>query len=324
MSLRFSTEQLTDMIKAEAKRLGFHSCGMAEALPVDEHVAERYRLWIAESHHADMAYLANNVEKRLNPLLLMPETKTIICVALNYTPARHIDSSQYEIAAYAYGHDYHDIVKQRLRMLEQFIADACVDGEEKPVMRSFCDTAPVLERYWAQKAGLGWIGRNHQLIIPKAGSMFFLGELFISIPLQYDKPINAHCGNCDACTHACPTGAICSATDSLFCAEMCISYHTIENKGDIPESVACQMGNSIYGCDRCQAACPHNTLAKPTTEPLLMPDDSLSCMTDADWENLTTEQYRQIFKGSAVKRAKYDKLMKNIGIAKTNTGRGNR
>ena len=307
-------------LEKRADELGFSAVGVCRADRVDAVMRE----YVAAGHHGSMDYLARNMDKRIDPQKLVPGVRSIVSVALNYYPGREVEQQDHSLSLYAYGSDYHVVMKHRLFELFRLISEDAAKAGIDLGGRAFCDTAPVLERYWAQKAGLGWIGRNHQLIIPKAGSMFFLGELFISIPLQYDKPINAHCGNCDACTHACPTGAICSATDSLFCAEMCISYHTIENKGDIPESVACRMGNSIYGCDRCQAACPHNTLAKPTTEPLLMPDDSLSSMTDADWENLTTEQYRQIFKGSAVKRAKYDKLMKNIRIAKTNTGRGNR
>ena len=269
-----NSRYLTDKIKAEAKSLGFFACGIAKAEAVDSITADNYRRWIAEDHHASMHYLADNIDKRLDPRLLMDGVKSIICVALSYAPSVKIPSDQYQIAYYAYGKDYHDVMKQKLHTL----AAAC----GITTYRAFCDTAPVLERYWAERAGLGWTGRNHQLIIPHAGSMFFLGELFVQEELEYDSPIPNRCGRCHACLDACPTSSI------------------INNQ------------SSIYGCDICQLVCPWNRFAVPTTEPAFQPSNDLLGMTKEKWHNLTEEQYRSLFKGSAVKRAKYEGLMRNI------------
>lgn len=292
---------LSQTIKAEAKRLGFFACGAAKASPVEEPVAEAYRRWVDLHCHASMDYLADNVEKRLNPTLLVEGVKSIVCVALGYAPSRRMLQGEYQIAAYAYGKDYHDVMRAKLHEL------AANSGIK--VYRAFCDTAPVLERYWAVKAGLGWTGRHHQLIIPNAGTMFFLGELFIPIEIDYDEPLPQRCGDCHACIDACPTGALSSDT---FYAEKCLSYQTIENRGELSDDAKHALGDYIYGCDQCQAACPYNRFATPTDEALLQPSDQLMAMRKDDWLHLTPEQYRALFKGSAVKRAKYEGLMRNI------------
>ena len=252
-----------------------------------------------------MDYMAHNIDKRLDPCLLMPGVKSIVCVALNYAPAERMPEGELQFAAYALGQDYHDIVKSRLHALAARL--------NTTTYRAFCDTAPVLERYWAAQAGLGWLGRNHQLIIPHAGSMFFLGELFLDIELDYDKPMPSRCGTCYVCIDACPTGALCS--DGTFRSSSCLSYLTIENRSNIPPEHADKMGNTVYGCDRCQDTCPHNRFAMPTTESQLHPKPELLQMKRADWQQLTVEQYRSLFKGSAVKRAKYEGLMRNIDCA---------
>ena len=304
-----NSRYLTEKIKAEAKGLGFFACGIAKAEAVDSGTADGYRRWIADGGHASMHYLADNIDKRLDPRLLMPGVKSIVCVALSYAPAKTIPADQYQIAYYAYGKDYHDVMKQKLHAL----ASAC----GITTYRAFCDTAPVLERYWAQRAGLGWIGRNHQLIIPHAGSMFFLGELFVTDTLHYDSPTPNRCGRCHACLDACPTSSIIN-NQSSFISSCCLSYLTIEHRGPIPSSSflipnsSFLIPNSIYGCDICQLACPWNRFAVPTTEPAFQPSEALLSMTKEKWHNLTEEQYRQLFKGSAVKRAKYFGLMRNI------------
>ena len=315
-----NSRYLTEKIKAEAKGLGFFACGIAKAEAVDSDTADGYRRWIADGGHASMHYLADNIDKRLDPRLLMPGVKSIVCVALSYAPAKTIPADQYQIAYYAYGKDYHDVMKQKLHAL----ASAC----GITTYRAFCDTAPVLERYWAQRAGLGWIGRNHQLIIPHAGSMFFLGELFVTDTLHYDSPTPNGCGRCHACLDACPTSSIFSNQSSIinnqssFISSRCLSYLTIEHRGPIPHSSflipnsSFLIPNSIYGCDICQLACPWNRFAVPTTEPSFRPSEALLTMPKEKWHNLTEEQYRILFKGSAVKRAKYEGLMRNIsGIA---------
>ena len=255
---------------------------------------------------------------------------------MNYAPAQTMPETEYQLAAYAYGQDYHDVMKAKLRQLAALIAnkfegesDSEVgenDGDstaittpktnetrEEPVgeIRVFVDTAPVLERYWAQRAGLGWIGKNHQLIIPRAGSMFFLGELFLPYEFDsYDSPMPSRCGNCRRCIEACPT---CAITDEWgFDSEKCLSYQLIENRGELSEQAKQIMGTTIYGCDRCQTACPWNKFATPNTTPEFQPKSELLSMTKADWHNLTIDEYRALFKGSAVKRVKFDGLKRNI------------
>ena len=320
MSLRCSSNMeidicsLTNNIKAEAKRLGFFACGIAHAEPVDKTAANSFTSWIDNGCHAGMTYMTNYSDKRLNPCVLMPEAKSIICVAMNYTPKQRLPEEEYQIASYAYGLDYHDIIKRKLQALADYI--------EKTVNQSCsfkicCDTVPILERYWAAKAGLGWIGRNHQLIIPDSGNQYFLGELLTSLPLSYDQAMQGDCGNCKACLKACPTGAL-SQCDNLFHAERCLSYHTIESRDEIPQQLENKLDNYIYGCERCLLACPHNKHCQPTDETLLQPKDELMAMKKEDWHNLSVDKYRQLFKGSAVKRAKYEGLMRNIRAARKN------
>lgn len=302
------TRSLSEIIKAEALRLGFFACGIAKAEPVDESTSTAFKQWINDCSHANMHYLANNIDKRLDPTLLMTNAKSIISVALNYTPKNYIPKSEYQIAAYAYGQDYHDIMKDKLRQLAAVISSDA---------KICCDTVPILERYWAEKAGIGWIGRNHQLIIPQAGSMFFLGEIITDIEMDYDQPGSNHCGNCHACIDSCPTGALSKNSNKLD-AGRCLSYQTIENREDIPISFHNAMGNCIYGCDRCLKACPHNQYATPCQEERLQPKEMLLEMKKEDWQQLSLDDYRKLFKGSAVKRAKYEGLMRNIGIVKNN------
>lgn len=303
---------LKDKIKAEASRLGFFVCGFARAEPVSEAMRRHYLGWLADGRNADMAYLGNNLDKRFDPRLLMPGVKTIVVVAQNYFPARRLPEGEPQIADYALGLDYHDIVKHKLRQLAATVGIADY--------RAFVDTAPVLERYWAVRAGLGWIGKNQQLIIPHAGSEFFLGELFVTVELQPDEPLPNRCGTCHRCVDACPTHALSLPATCVegygditrFDARLCLSYQTIENRGELTVDAKAAMGDTFYGCDRCQRACPWNRFAKPSTEPLLQPREELLAMTRQKWENLSEEDYRRLFKGSAVKRAKYEGLMRNI------------
>lgn len=317
MNRQMEGKTLSEHIKSEARRLGFFSSGIAEAKAVDANEARRLLAWLADGGNADMQYMGNHTDMRLDPRLLMPGVKSIVSVALAYAPSHRIPEDEYQIAAYAYGADYHDVVKQKLHSLAASIAAI------RPIAyRAFCDSAPVLERYWAVQAGLGWVGRNRQLIIPQAGSMFFLGELFLDIELDYDSPVTPRCGNCRACVDACPTHALqnaaspcpdgCPHSTTTFSAARCLSYLTIENRGPIPSSVAPAMRGTIYGCDRCLQACPWNRFAPTATEPLLQPSAELLQMTKERWHDLTPETYRRLFKGSAVKRAKYEGLMRNI------------
>ncbi|MCI6551186.1 MAG: tRNA epoxyqueuosine(34) reductase QueG [Prevotella sp.] len=306
MNSRFSIENtLSAKIKAEAAALGFFACGIAKADAVDPATANQLRQWLHEGRHATMDYMANYTDKRLDPRLLMDGLRSIVCVALNYAPQRRMSPDEYQIASYAYGKDYHDVVKAKLH---QIAARAGLTN-----YRVFCDSAPVLERYWAVQSGLGWIGRNRQLIIPHAGSMFFLGELFLDVELEYDRPMKSRCGNCHRCMDACPTQALING-DTLD-ANRCLSFQTIENRGQLSPAATHAMGNMIYGCDRCQDVCPWNRFARSNDMPELQPSDELLQMTKKKWQQLTEEDYRRLFKGSAVKRAKYSGLMRNIKAA---------
>lgn len=307
-----SESTLRDVLLAEARDLGFFACGFAHAAPVTDAVRAHYTGWLANGGNADMHYLENYLDKRFDPRLLMPGVKTIVVVALNYFPQRRLPEGEPQIADYALGQDYHDIMKGKLR---QLAARAGITE-----YRAFVDTAPVLERYWAVQAGLGWIGKSQMLIIPKAGSEFFLGELFITEELPADKPLPNHCGTCQRCVDACPVHALSLPAKSVegygeitgFASERCLSYQTIENRGALSEAAKAAMGDMFYGCDRCQRACPWNRFATPATTPELQPRAELLGMTRQKWDNLSVDDYRRLFKGSAVKRAKYEGLMRNI------------
>lgn len=300
-------------LKSVATRLGFAACGVAPATPVDEDVAGGFRRWIAEGRQAEMGYLANNVEKRLNPTLLMEGAQSVVSVALNYYPDRQLDPSrQYEFAWYAYGQDYHDVMKARLAMLAEILSGETEGGTH---YRVFCDTAPVLERYWAWRCGLGWIGKNTQLIIPHAGSAFFLGEIILDRPFtSYDEPLPSRCGTCTRCLDACPMQAL-SAPYELD-ASRCLSYLTIEYRGDdLPAEAVRAMGNCIYGCDRCQQACPWMRFARPTRIEEFRPKSQFLSLDRPTLQSFSVDDYRQLFHGSAVKRAKYEGLMRNVRAA---------
>lgn len=298
----------TSVIKAEALRLGFSACGVSPAAPVEEMVAKRFVDWIHEGKQADMAYMANYTDKRLNPALLMEGAKTIISVALNYYPQQLLDAStQYEFAWYAYGKDYHVVMKNKLQALLDYIHMLIPTVNA----RVFCDTAPVLERYWAWRSGVGWIGKNTQLIIPHKGSTFFLGELLLDVPFTtYDNPVESRCGSCTRCLDNCPAKAL--EQPYTLNSARCLSYLTIEHRGDIPAKYAKKMGNCVYGCDRCQSVCPWNRFAYPNRESELAASSEFMNLTRSQLEGLTVEQYRTVFKGSAVKRTKYEGLMRNV------------
>lgn len=298
-------------IKAEAASLGFSACGLARAEAVDRQTADAFSQWLSDGCQAGMEYMKNNGEKRLNPQLLVEGAQTVVSVALNYYPPTQLPTEEYQLAWYAYGKDYHDIMKAKLYELFGAI---CRQMSVPVAGRVFCDTAPLLERYWAQRAGLGWIGKNTQLIIPHAGSCFFLGEILLDIEAdRYDSPLPNRCGTCHRCLDACPTKAL--GAPFRLSAERCLSYLTIEHRGDIPADTAKKMGKKIYGCDECQRACPWNRFAQPCQTTEFHPSPALLQMTRNAWQQLTEEQYRQLFKGSAVKRAKYAGLMRNIKAA---------
>lgn len=312
----------SSLIKAEAVRLGFDACGLARVTPVDTSTADAFNRWIAEGHHGDMDYMNRYGDARFHPESVLPGCRTIVSLALSYRPQTTIPVDQPQIAYYAYGRDYHDVMKQKIRELAVALGlNAASTQSSSPEevrggpFRVAVDTAPILERYWAVKAGLGWIGRNHNLIIPHKGSFVVLGELLLTAEVDiYDSPITNHCGSCHRCIDACPT---CALTDEGIDARRCLSYLTIEHRGPFSPEQADLVHNQpapryIYGCDRCQLACPHNHLSENSRDPGIPLNTSLLSMTAADWKALTREQYQQLFRGSAVKRAKYEGLMRNI------------
>lgn len=294
-------------IKEEAAGLGFAACGIAPVHPAEEEM-RRMDEWIAKGYHAGMAYLANHREIRRDPQKLVEGARSIISVALNYYPSCKRDPSQPHIAYYAYGQDYHEVVREKLRLLWQRVARHFPAGKTEEA-RVFADSAPLLERYWAWKAGLGWIGKHTQLVLPGKGSFFFLGEIVTTWEADaYDKPLPSRCGTCDRCLRACPTAALEAAR--VLNANRCLSYLTIENRGKIPPREARKLGNRLFGCDTCQLACPWNRFATPTAEPAFRPSEALLRLQKKDLPTFTEDDYNRIFARSAVRRAKYEGLMR--------------
>lgn len=303
---------LSQKIKDYAYSIGFDACGICEAKLVDIEEHQHFQDWISDSYQADMDYMARNIDKRYNPALLVENSHSIICVALNYYPQVKQPEVNPQFAYYAYGKDYHDVVKAKLQVLLDYIVSLSPAAKG----RAFVDTAPVLERYWAERAGLGFIGKNSLLIIPKKGSYFFLGELIIDLELEYDTPLNLSCGNCTRCIDACPTKAIVSP--KVVDAQRCISYQTIENKGEIDKDIVPKLNNRFYGCDICQQVCPWNRYARPHKTEEFNPSEVFLDLSFDKLDNLTVEEYQRIFKGSAVKRAKFTGLKRNLEALKQN------
>lgn len=305
MTLLPSTD-IIQAIKAEAQRLGFSACGVARAEAVPDDVMAHYDAWLEGGHHGEMEYLARNRELRADPRVLLPGTKSLIAVAMNYYPEQKQAEEAPQFAYYAYGRDYHKVVKKRLDQLLKYMQTTL----ELPVTgRSFADSAPILERYWAEKAGLGFRGKNSLLIIPRAGSYFFLGFLLVDIELPADSPMPNLCGRCTRCQTACPTSAF--IRPGVLDARRCISYLTIEQRGEIPEDLAPKLGKRLYGCDACQQCCPWNRYARPTTVEDFAPREALLKLSPAELEALSEEEYLALFAGTAVKRAGREGLLRS-------------
>lgn len=299
-------------IKQMALEIGFDACGIAQVSPIESE-ALYFDQWITDGCHAGMRYMENYRDIRLNPTGLVEGAKSIIAVALNYYPAQKLSDEIPHIAYYAYGKDYHIVVKEMLQRLWEklLLKSTSEEPDQTPVARYFTDSAPILERYWAWKAGLGWIGKNTNLIIPGKGSFFFLGELITTCEVDvYDTPQANRCGNCTRCLEACPTGAL--EQERRLNANKCLSYLTIEHRGEIPTERAAQLGNRIYGCDTCQEVCPWNRFARPTQTTAFHPSSTLLSIRKEDLTELSREDYNRIFAQSAVKRAKYEGLLRNI------------
>ena len=303
----------SNFIKQEAKRLGFLDCGIAKASFLEEE-APRLENWLKNDYHGKMHYMENHFDKRLDPRLLVDGAKSVISLSYNYFPKQTQNSESYKISKYAYGEDYHQVIKQKLRELLNSINDEI--GEVSG--RCFVDSAPVLERAWAEKAGLGWNGKHSLHIQKQTGSFFFLAELIIDLELEYDTPTTTnHCGTCTKCIDACPTEAI--LPNNTIDSKKCISYLTIELKDNIPNEFKNQMDDWMFGCDVCQDVCPWNRFSKPHQEPLFNPNTDLMDFTKKDWEEITEETFKKVFKKSAVKRTKFAGLQRNIRFLKTNS-----
>lgn len=300
-----SKQKNTDFIKSEAKRLGFLSCGISKAGFLEQE-APRLEAWLNKQMHGQMAYMENHFDKRLDPTKLVEDSKSVISLLLNYYPSQLQNPDSYQISKYAYGQDYHFVIKEKLK--ELLFAIQCEIGEVSG--RAFVDSAPVLDKAWAAKSGLGWIGKNSNLITKSAGSFYFIAELIVDLDLEYDLATTDHCGSCTACLDACPTQAIVSPY--VVDGSKCISYFTIELKDNLPESMKGQFADWAFGCDVCQDVCPWNRFSKPHNQPLFDPNPELLSMSRKDWEEITEETFRRVFKNSAVKRAKFDGLKRNI------------
>lgn len=302
-----SNEQL---IKREAQRLGFLQCGISKAGFLEEE-APRLERWLNANMYGEMGYMANHFDKRLDPRKLVDGAKSIITVLLNYYPSEtQKDPEAPKLSKYAYGNDYHHVIKGKLRELVDFINENI--GEVGG--RAFVDSAPVMDKAWAAKAGLGWVGKNTNLIHPKNGSFFFIGELILDIELAPDQPIRDHCGTCTACIDACPTDAI--VAPYVVDGSKCISYFTIELKDAIPTEMKGKFDDWAFGCDVCQDVCPWNRFSKPHSEPQFNPHPDLLNMTKQDWEELTEDVFKKVFQKSAVKRTKFSGLKRNLEFLK--------
>jgi len=299
--------QHSNLIKQEAARLGFNYCNIARAVKLDED-ARRLESWLSKGYHGSMGYMENYFDLRIDPTKLVPGAKSVITLMLNYFPSAQQNASQPRISKYAYGQDYHEVIRAKLKQLLAFMKEEI--GEVQG--RGFVDSAPVLERSWAVRSGLGWIGKNGNLITKNSGSFFFLATLITDLPLQYDDPFaKDYCGNCRKCIDACPTDAI--LEEKVIDGSKCISYFTIELKDMlIPEEQKGKFKNWMFGCDICQDVCPWNRFSKPSTETALQHLPEILNFTTAEWEALTEDSFRKIFKHSPLMRTKFKGIQRNL------------
>lgn len=299
----------TQSIKSEAKRLGFLSCGVSKAQFLEAE-APRLEKWLNQNMQGEMSYMENHFDKRLDPTKLVEGSKSVISLILNYFPSETQVEDTYKISKYAYGTDYHFVIKDKLKELLYFITSEIGDVHG----RAFVDSAPVLDKAWAAKAGLGWMGKHSNLLTKQVGSFYFIAELIVDLDLEYDTPVTDHCGACTACIDACPTQAI--VQPYVVDGSKCISYATIELKEQIPSSFANSMEDWMFGCDVCQDVCPWNRFSKSHREPLFNANPELLSKSKKDWEEITEEVFREIFRKSPVKRTKFEGLKRNIQFLK--------
>ena len=298
----------SQLIKQKAEKFGFQSCGISKAEFLEEE-APRLETWLNKGYHGEMQYMENHFDKRLNPTLLVDGAKSVISLSYNYFPKVKIDEiNNFKISKYAYGEDYHEVIKD---ILKEMVAELQEEIGEFG-FRVFVDSAPVLEKAWARKSGLGWVGKNANLITKKHGSFYFLAEIICDLELEYDLAVTDHCGSCRACIDACPTQAIVS--DRIVDGSKCISYATIELKNEIPDYFNGKMDDWMFGCDVCQDVCPWNRFSAPTLQEKFAPNFQKLNFRKNEWKELTQELFSEIFKKSAVKRTKFSGLMRNINL----------
>ncbi len=304
-----SIPDISFAIKEEAQELGFADCGFskAELLPED---ATRLQEWLNSGYHARMGYMANHFEKRTNPTKLVEGARSVISLLYNYyTDKKQKDPEAPVISTYAFGKDYHFVMKEKMNLLFEFIKSLHPEAEG----RVFVDSAPVLDRTWAKRSGLGWIGKNSNLISRKTGSFVFIGEIILNLELDYNQiPEGDFCGSCNLCVEACPTKAI--LDNRTLNSERCISYQTIENRGEISQELEGELSNRVFGCDICQDVCPWNRKALRHTEPDFEPASGFLDMTADEWSHLNKDRYRELFTDSPVERAGFKKLKSNIAF----------
>jgi epoxyqueuosine reductase len=308
-SLQLTASNYSKLIKSEATRLGFLSCGISKAEFLEQE-APRLENWLNNIYHGQMSYMENHFDKRLNPTLLVDDAKSVISLLLNYYPSEIQNEESYKISKYAYGQDYHFVIKEKLKELLYFIQTEIGDVTG----RAFVDSAPVMDKAWAAKSGLGWIGKNSNLITKKAGSFYFIAELIIDLDLEYDHATTDHCGTCTACIDACPTEAI--VAPYQVDGSKCISYFTIELKDNLPQEMKGKFDDWMFGCDVCQDVCPWNRFSQSHNEPLFNTNPELLSFSKKDWEEITKETFDKVFKNSAVKRTKLQGLKRNIDFLK--------
>lgn len=301
-------EDPTRFLKRKANNLGFLSCGISKAVFLEEE-ATKLENWLNDGKHGKMKYMENNFDMRLDPRKLVPDAKSVISLSYNYyNDNLQKDKDAPKISKYAYGNDYHKVIKEKLKILFKELQNKFGDING----RVFIDSAPIMEKAWAAKSGLGWIGKNTNLISQKVGSFYFLAEIIVDLEFEYDTPVTDHCGSCTACIDSCPTGALVKPYE--IDASKCISYLTIELKDQIPSEFNGKMDNWAFGCDVCQDVCPWNRFSRKHNEPLFNPNQEMMKMGKKEWEELTEETFEVIFKNSAVKRTKYKGLKRNISF----------
>ncbi|HLT50452.1 MAG TPA: tRNA epoxyqueuosine(34) reductase QueG [Arenibacter sp.] len=304
-----NTRLHTQLIKEEAKRLGFLSCGISKAEFLEEE-APRLEKWLNNNMNGEMQYMENHFDKRLDPTKLVEGSRSVISLLLNYYPEEKQVADSYKLSKYAYGQDYHHIIKSKLKALQEFIAEKI--GEVNG--RAFVDSAPVLDKAWAAKSGLGWIGKHSNLLTQQVGSFYFIAELIVDLELEYDSRTTDHCGTCTACLDACPTQAI--VAPYVVDGSRCISYLTIELKNEIPAEFQGKTDDWMFGCDVCQDVCPWNRFSQAHNEPLFDPHPELLSMTKKDWDEITEDVFKKVFQKSPVKRTKFTGLKRNIDFLK--------